>query len=69
MLIVLSTYVHGALLEKCGNADAGSRGRKIYFQMLPPVQWHFDSYVFMDMIFLQARRLNKHIGLEVSRNR
>ncbi|CAB4276940.1 unnamed protein product [Prunus armeniaca] len=84
-------------------------GRKIYFQMLPPVQWLFDSYVFMDMIFLQdigaalelfkaseiiihpdesvlekqnnwmshflkqelsntltqARRLNKHIGLEV----
>ncbi|KAL6283112.1 hypothetical protein ACE6H2_014041 [Prunus campanulata] len=48
-----------ALLEKCGNADAGSRGRKIYFQMLPPVQWHFDSYVFMDMIFLQWSDLLK----------
>lgn len=34
--------------------DAGCRGMKIYFQMLPLVQYHFDSYVFMDMMFLQV---------------
>ncbi|PQQ15904.1 hypothetical protein Pyn_39126 [Prunus yedoensis var. nudiflora] len=34
-------------------ADSGCREMKIYFQMLPLVQWHFDSHVLMDMMFLQ----------------
>lgn len=44
--------------------DAGCRGMKIYCQMLAPVLWHFDSYVFMDMMFLQV--LLRFLGLHDS---
>ena len=47
----------------CQQADSGQRVRRIYSQILPPVQWHFEFYVLIDMMFLQVQTQGPNYGL------